>query len=145
MKFIKSSDEEYKTRKKVISTRVTEILVKALEGAKTEMPSRFNLAFSIPGIIDIALEDALEEIKTGTEGYDFLELEKFRYHIKHTIERCGVAETTSIDPDHEWYSILNAYTELKYGDECHDNLIMSDLIKERRVQIDHELADEAGW
>ena len=61
MKYIKNVDA-YKDKKKVISARVSEVVVKALEMAKPELPSRFDLTFSYPEIIEKALEDALEEM-----------------------------------------------------------------------------------
>ena len=143
MKYIKPI-EGYKTKKKVMSVRVTEILIKALDTAKPEMPNRFDLTFSVPDIIDKALEDALEEIKVATGGYDFYELEKFKYHIKSAKERYGVSDTTLIDPDKEAHKILVIYTELRYSDNQENKAEMVDLLHARRCEIEDQLAEEAG-
>ncbi|ALE52619.1 hypothetical protein SP60_05005 [Candidatus Thioglobus autotrophicus] len=143
MKYIKPV-EGYKTKKKVISTRVTEILIKALETAKPEMPHRFDFTFSIPEIIDKAFEDALDEIKVATGGYDFYELEKFKYYIRYAKERYGVEDTTLIDPDKEAHKILVAYTELRYGEDQKNQVEMSYLTHNRRSEIEEQLAEEAG-
>jgi len=144
MKYIKNVDA-YKDKKKVISARVSEVVVKALEMAKPELPSRFDLTFSYPEIIEKALEDALEEIKIATGGYDFYELEKFKYYIRSAIDRHSAKDTTLIDVDEEAKKVLIAYTEARYNPEFKTDapVEMVDIINMRRSVLEDQLFDES--
>ena len=69
-------------KKKVVSARVSEIVVEALNDAEKDV-EQLGYKFCISNIIEKALNDTLEELKTIT-GIDYYELTNWTHRMKST-------------------------------------------------------------
>jgi hypothetical protein len=85
MKFLEKT-ETHRDDKKVVSARVPAIVLNALDSSKCDLYGEYGYTFSIPRIIETALEDTLSEIKNET-GFDFYELEKFKHEMRDLRDR----------------------------------------------------------
>jgi hypothetical protein len=145
LQYIKST-KPYKRKKKNISARISEVVAKSMELAKLELHTRFDLTFTMPEIIEKAFENALEEIKVETGGFDFYELEKFRYHIESLISWHDVKGKTEIDVDMELQSVMTAFSDLRYEKiNMNEEIIsMDEIIEDRMLEIKKQLEDESS-
>jgi hypothetical protein len=85
MKFLEKI-ETHRDEKKVVSARIPKIILDALENAAENLYGEYGYTFSTPRIIEKALEETLDEIKTET-GFDFYELERFKYEMRDLRDR----------------------------------------------------------
>jgi len=85
MKFLEKI-ETHKDDKKVVSARVPKIILDALENAAENLYGEYGYTFTTTRIIEKALEETLDEIKSET-GFDFYELEKFKYEMRDLRDR----------------------------------------------------------
>ena len=132
MKFLEKT-KTHKDDKKVVSARVPAIILNALDSAKVDLYGEYGYTFSIPRIIEKALEDTLSEIKNET-GFDFYELEKFKYEMRDLRDRLNEsAEGLNLEFDE---SIANYIVTIFLAgqDDPKINNNMLDII--RRFELD---------
>jgi len=96
MEFIEALGPYSTDKKKVVSARVSEVVVEALNDAEKDV-EKLGYRFSISNIIDKALIKSLEELQTIT-GVDYYKLTKWTNRMKKTED---LHNADKYDFDHE--------------------------------------------
>ncbi|MBT4731838.1 hypothetical protein HOB87_07700 [Candidatus Woesearchaeota archaeon] len=131
MKFLKKI-ETHRDDKKVVSARVPTVILDALENAAENLYGEYGYTFTTTRIIEKALEETLDEIK-GETGFDFYELEKFKYEMRDLRDRLNEsAEGLNLEFDESLADYV-VTTFLAEKDDPKIDANMSEIIK--RVEV----------
>ena len=84
-----------KDKKKVVSVRVSEIVVNAFNSAGVEA-KEIGYEFKLPDVIEEALLSTLRELRDET-GVDFLKLEKFKYEMNNLQDKLKIDSKKQFD------------------------------------------------
>jgi len=84
-----------KDKKKVVSVRVSEIVVNAFNSASVEA-KEIGYEFKLPDVIEEALLNTLMELRDET-GVDFLKLEKFKYEMNSLQDKLKIDVKKQLD------------------------------------------------